>query len=231
MSIGSLKLVVLAGSFALVLAATGCDTGAGRADTGAVGRLATYRGTRLPSPIAKPALLLKDLDGRPFDFRGRTEGYLTLLFFGYTSCPDICPVHLANLGSVLRALPAETRDRIKVVFVTVDPDRDTPARVRAWLREFDRGLDNSFIGLTGTAVEIAAAQTAVGMLPAAQEERAARDASGATADPGEYDVGHGAQVFVFTTDNMAYLAYPFGTRQMDWARDLPALTSETWETR
>lgn len=227
---GLIKSVVFAGSFALVLAPSACDTGAGRAGAVAIGRLATYRGTVLPTPIAKPALALEDLDGRPFDFRGRTEGYLTLLFFGYTSCPDVCPVHIANLGAVLRALPAETRDRIRVVFVTVDPERDTPARVRSWLRELNAGLDSNFIGLTGSVAEIEAAQAAVG-IPSAVQERRARTTKEASTRPGEYEVGHAAQVFAFTTDNMAHLAYPFGTRQVDWARDLPALVNESWGAR
>lgn len=227
---GLIKSVVFAGSIALVLAPSACDTGAGRAGTVAIGRLATYRGTVLPTPIAKPALALEDLDGRPFDFRGRTEGYLTLLFFGYTSCPDVCPVHIANLGAVLRALPAETRDRIRVVFVTVDPERDTPARVRSWLRELNAGLDSNFIGLTGSVAEIEAAQAAVG-IPSAVQERRARTTKEASTRPGEYEVGHAAQVFAFTTDNMAHLAYPFGTRQVDWARDLPALVNESWGAR
>lgn len=224
------KSAVLAGSHVLVFTAAACDTGASRAGTDAVGRLATYRGTALPTPIAKPALALEDLDGRPFDFRGRTEGYLTLLFFGYTSCPDVCPVHIANLGAVLRAMPAETRDRIRVVFVTVDPERDTPARVRSWLRDLNGGLDSNFIGLTGSVAEIEAAQAAVGV-PAAVRERRARTTGAATTRPGEYAVGHAAQVFAFTTDNMAHLAYPFGTRQVDWARDLPALVNESWGAR
>lgn len=226
----SVKAVVFAGSLALAFVLAGCDTGASRAGTDAMGRLAAYRGAELLAPIAKPALALKDLDGRPFDFRGRTEGYLTLLFFGYTYCPDVCPVHIANLGAVLRAMPAETRDRIKVVFVTVDPERDTPARVRSWLREFNRGLDSNFIGLTGSVAEIEAAQAAVGV-PAAVRERRVRTTPEAAIRPGEYEMGHAAQVFAFTTDNMAHLAYPFGTRQVDWARDLPALVNESWGAR
>ena len=137
----------------------GCQPDAGQTEEAAGGRLAPYRGVALPAPLEKPRFTLTDTEGRPYDFRERTEGDVTLLFFGYTSCPDICPVHLTNLGEVLRSLPGEVRSRVKVVFVSVDPERDAPERIGEWLQAFDRGLDSTFVGLTGTPAQLAAASS------------------------------------------------------------------------
>lgn len=174
----------------------------------------SYHGVVLGTPLPKPAFTLTDTSGEPFDFQQETEGYLTLLFFGYTHCPDICPVHLANLAAVLDQLPPKVTDRVKVVFVTTDPERDTPAVLRAWLDHFDR----EFIGLTGTPDAVRAAQRAAGVAPAVKEGAGGED----------YAVGHAAQVIAYTPDNLAHIVYPFGIRQAGWAADLPRLV-EGWE--
>jgi protein SCO1 len=171
------------------------------------------RGVLLGTPQPKPDFTLTDTGGRPFNLRAETEGKLTLLFYGYTHCPDVCPIHLANIGRVLQGLPSEVTSRIAVVFVTTDPARDTPERIRSWLDNFHRG----FVGLTGTEEELRQAQLAAGLLPAA------RDAAGS--DSTSYGVSHGAQVFAFTPDNQAHVVYPFGIRQADWANDLPILVN------
>jgi len=87
----------------------------------------------LDEPLVRPDFVLTDVDGEPFDFAAETEGALALLFFGYTHCPDVCPVQMANLAEVLRDLPFELSSHVMVVFVTTDPDRDTPERMREWL--------------------------------------------------------------------------------------------------
>ncbi len=166
------------------------------------------RGTLLPEPLPKADFTLTTTEGDSFNFRAETQGFVTLLFFGYTHCPDICPVHMANIAAVLQKLPLQTASRVKVVMVTVDPERDTPERLRAWLDNFDR----SFIGLTGTAHELAAVQRAF-YLPVAVKQGEGPD----------YLVGHSAAVLAFTTDNLAHVRYPSGTRQSDWAHDLPIL--------
>src|SRR5258708_6477385 len=77
-----------------------------------------YRGGVVAPPLPKPAFTLTDTSGAPFDFREKTEGYVTLLFFGYTFCPDQCPMHMGTLGAALKKLPAGTADHVKLVFVT-----------------------------------------------------------------------------------------------------------------
>src|SRR5579872_2163225 len=97
-----------------------------------------YRGGLVTPPLPKPRFTLTDTSGRPFDFIASTKGYVTLLFFGYTYCPDQCPMHMANLSSALKKLPPGTAGRVKLVFVTTDPARDTPQALRRWLDVFDR---------------------------------------------------------------------------------------------
>ncbi len=171
------------------------------------------RGTMLPEPTDKPSFILTNTNGQPFDFVRDTEGHVTLLFFGYTNCPDICPVHMANLGAVLKRLVPVVSNRIRVVFVTTDPKRDTPERIRRWLDGFDRG----FIGLSGPLDSVNAIQERLG-LPRALP----------LGDGDAYAVGHAAHVLAFTTDNRAHIVYPFGTRQEDWAHDLPLLVQGKW---
>ena len=80
-----------------------------------------YSGVVLGEPTVRPEFSLTDLDGKPFDFYDETDGKLTFLFFGYTNCPDVCPVHMAQLSEIL-ARPG--MPSAKVVFVTADPTRD-----------------------------------------------------------------------------------------------------------
>jgi cytochrome oxidase Cu insertion factor (SCO1/SenC/PrrC family)/copper(I)-binding protein len=174
-----------------------------------------FRGVALPTPLAKPAITLTDLNGQPWDFAANTRGKVGLLFFGYTHCPDVCPLHMANIAAVLRRMSAEDRARIVTVFVTTDPERDTPARLREWLPNFDP----SFVGLTGTKEELARAQAAVGVGEAQREY--------VKADSADYFVVHAAQVFAFARDGFAYTIYPFGIRQEDWANDLPKLARDS----
>ena len=91
---------------------------------------ASYRGGLGP-PLPKPRFTLTDTSGAPFDFWSNTQGVVTLLFFGYTSCPDECPLHVENVRLGLGSLLASARARVQMVFATTDPDRDTPQQLRA----------------------------------------------------------------------------------------------------
>jgi protein SCO1/2 len=164
-----------------------------------------------PDPQPKPDFILTDTEGHPFAFREATAGSVTLLFFGYTNCPDVCPVHMANIAAALHKLPDAVARQVTVVFVTTDPARDPPARIRAWLDHFDR----RFIGLTGSQAAVDSAQVAMG-LPSAYRE----DIGG-----GRYLVGHASHVVAFTRDGLGRFAYPFGTRQTEWAQEIPRLVA------
>jgi protein SCO1/2 len=208
--IGHARLLPLAGivTTALVVFGLGCRSG----NDGA--RSTGYRGTVLPQPRDKVEFTLTDTDGESFDFVEETAGFVALVFFGYTYCPDVCPIHMANIGTVLKDLPFELRQQIKVIFITTDPERDTLQRLRAWLDNFDA----SFIGLRGTQEEVNEIAVSLGLPASVRVE---------TEDEG-YQVGHSAYVMAFTKDNRAHVIYGFGTRQADWAHDLPKLVNETW---
>jgi protein SCO1 len=177
---------------------------------------AAYKGGIITPPLPKPGFVLTDTSGAPFDFRARTQGLVTLLFFGYTYCPDQCPLHMANIGMALKKLPFGTEDRVKLVFVTTDPARDTPAVLRRWLDRFDP----RFIGLTGTEAAIESVQRAAGV-PVARK----------TGTGDNYGVAHANYVLAYTRDNLAHLIYPGGVGRDDWIHDLPHLLEETWATR
>ncbi len=172
------------------------------------------RGIALPDPWPKPQFTLTTTSGMPFDFHRETDGTVTLLFFGYTYCPDICPVHMANIAAVLRKLPPQIARRITVVFVTTDPERDTPTRLRSWLDAFDL----RFVGLIGPLDSVNAIQQEIGLAQAMKLK----------GDGENYTMGHAAQVIAYTPDNRAHVVYPFGTRQADWAHDLPKLVEADW---
>jgi len=177
----------------------------------------TYRGGLVTPPLPKPRFTLTDTSGAPFDFWRKTQGYVTLLFFGYARCPDQCPLHIANIATAVKKMPPGLRDQVKLVFVTTDPARDSPRVLRSWLDLFDQ----RFIGLTGSDAEIEAAQRAAGVPPASKTVLADKD----------YAVAHANFVLAYTKDNLAHVIYPGGVTQQDWAHDLPQLVKEAWSSR
>ena len=177
----------------------------------------TYRGGLVTPPLPKPRFTLTDTSGARFDFWSETQGYVTLLFFGYARCPDQCPIHMANVAIRLNKMPTGLGEQVKLVFVTTDPARDSPKVLRAWLNQFDK----RFIGLTGSEAAIEAAQRAAGVPPASKTVRGS----------GDYGVGHANFVLAYTKDNLAHLIYPGGVTQQDWAHYLPELVKEAWSSR
>ena len=174
-------------------------------------KLEELRGPRLLQALPKPGFMLQNLDGSPFDFREATRGRLVFLFFGYTNCPDVCPLHMANLAWAIHNLPPGQRNAVRVVFVSTDPERDTPERLRSWLGQFD----SSFVAVTGTATALEVAQRSVGMPPAIRE--------GELPKGGGYGMSHGAQLWAFTPDDSAHVVYPWGMKREDLAADLAKL--------
>ncbi|HLK64151.1 MAG TPA: SCO family protein [Bryobacteraceae bacterium] len=174
----------------------------------------SYRGGLITPPLPKPAFVLTDTSGGAYDFRQKTEGQITLLFFGYTYCPDQCPMHMANLSAALKKLPPGIASQVQLVFVTTDPARDSPAVLRRWLDVFDR----NFIGLTGTERAIEAVERAAGVPLAARQQPAT----------GNYAVSHANFVLAYSRDNRAHVLYPGGVSKDDWVHDLPLLIKETW---
>ncbi|WUH92297.1 SCO family protein [Streptomyces sp. NBC_00433] len=207
--------VALAAACALVL--TGCGSSSGGSDgTSAAGTLAEVKGgsdqpgTVLDTPFAKPRLQLTDNHGKPFDLVKQTAGHPTLLFFGYTHCPDVCPTTMSDLALAKAKLPKADQDKLRVVFVSSDPERDTPARLTEWLG----AMDKSFIGLTGdfTAIQAAARSVGVGIEAPVKEK------------DGSITVTHGAEVLAFwPKDDKAHVLYMSGTTAEQFAHDLPKI--------
>jgi protein SCO1/2 len=191
----------------LLVAACGSDpTEAGEHDAAGL----TWRGTVLDAPQPKPDFTLTDTSGQPYDLRAQTDGKLTLLFFGYTHCPDACPLQMATIAASLERSTGAIKDDTDVVFVTTDPGRDDEKA----LRKFLDGFNSRFVGLTGTPDQLVAAQQAAGVALAGTEP---------PDDKGHYLVGHATQILAFTPDGYAHVVYPAGIRQGDWDHDLPQL--------
>jgi protein SCO1/2 len=169
-----------------------------------------WSGQLVDPGLEKPDVIFTDLDGNPFPFREKTEGKLAVLFFGYTSCPDVCPIYLNTMARSLEAIGSGPGSDPMVLFVGVDVARDTPEQMRTYL---DR-IDPSFIGLTGPESVIAQANREL-FLPPIQIEEADEN--------GEYLVGHASKVFPFTSDDVAHRIYPSDVRQQGWVEDLPRL--------
>ena len=110
----------------------------------------------LPQSRSLPGLSLTNQDGQA-QAMDQLKGQWSLLFFGYTFCPDICPATLAQLRQLQGMLPAEAKDKLRVVLVTVDPHRDTPEQLKKYLGFFDAG----FQGLTGAQADIQKLASAV----------------------------------------------------------------------
>jgi protein SCO1/2 len=163
----------------------------------------SYAGTALATPRPRPAFTLTGTDGAAFEFAAATAGRPTLLFFGYTHCPDVCPTTMANLGVALRQVPADVAERARVVFVTTDPARDTRPVIAEWLAHFDQGLPQRFIGLTGSQADIDAAQRAAGVMPAE-----------------ENGTLHEGTVWLYGPDDLAHLVFTSGATPDGIAHDL-----------
>jgi len=125
------------------------------------GRPHVFGGTALAPPVRAPEINLVDQNGLPFSLRAQ-QGHVALLFFGYTNCPDVCPATLGTFALARRQL-GSAADGVRFIFITVDPARDVPAALNAYLMH----VDPSIIGLTGAPADIAQAERAFGVYAAA----------------------------------------------------------------
>jgi len=151
-------------------------------------------GSSLPEPYAMPEVSLTDTSGRPYNLATTPSKPATLLFFGYTHCPDVCVTVLSDVALALQRLTPADRDQIQFIFVTTDPARDKEKQIRRYLDRFNP----SFVGLTGPLPMIKRAATQVGV-----------DIQGMEKLPsGGYEVGHSAQVIGFSRNSGVVLWTP-----------------------
>jgi protein SCO1/2 len=166
--------------------------------------------TVLDKPFEKPDLVLTDTRGKKYDLREETKGRPTLIYFGYTHCPDVCPLTMNNIAVAKKALPKADQEKLKVVFVTTDPKRDTPAELGKWLK----GVDADFTGLTGdfATIQAGARQLGISIEPSQKDKN------------GKIVSVHGKQVIAFSPKtDVGYVLYGEEATAGDYTKDLPKL--------
>lgn len=167
---------------------------------------ASFRGTFFEEPYpAAPEIELARANGSSFQL-SETRGKVVLLFFGYTSCPDVCPTTLAELTQALERLGPENAQQVQVLFITVDPQRDTPERVQEYVDHFNP----DFIGLSGTESELATVWRNYGVF---RENVEGTSAAG-------YLVNHTARVTLIDQAGNMRVSFAFDTPVDDIVHDL-----------
>ena len=172
----------------------------------------SFLGTMYAEPYPPaPEIELTRANGASFRLR-ELRGNTVTLFFGYTSCPDVCPTTLAELKQALEKLDEEDAKQVQVLFVTVDPERDTPERVQEYVNHFN----HDFIGLSGTEPELAEVWQDYGVF---------RETVGGTSAAG-YLVNHTARITLIDQRGNLRLSYAFGTPVENIVHDLKLLLKE-----
>ncbi|MGV3711205.1 MAG: SCO family protein [Gemmatimonas sp.] len=173
----------------------------------ACSREPAWRGTPVTPARMVPAMSFADSTGAERPLRP-ASARATMVFFGYTNCPDVCPTTMADWVRVKNVL-GDKVDGVQFVFVSVDPARDTPAVSQRYAAQFDP----TFIGLSGDAATTAAIQKAFGVASGKQP----------TLANGEYLVAHPAQTFLMDADGQVRVSYDFGAGWDVMAADLTTL--------
>jgi protein SCO1 len=206
----------------LALAGCGGNTGGGTAEEpnnpgGAIIRTPAgdpngLRGSTLDRPYVLPAVSLSDTGGKEFNLVTSTKKPVTLIFFGYTNCPDVCNTVMADIASALTKLDQPVRDQVQMLFITTDPARDTGPAIRKYLDRFDP----SFVGLTGQLSSIKSVAKAVGVPVEGMRKLPS----------GGYEVGHGAQVLGFGHDDKATVIWLSNAAIGDLVHDFGKLVQD-----
>jgi len=172
-----------------------------------------FTGSRLDQPYSAPTIELTDTDGAPYSLAADTDKPMTVVFFGYTHCPDICPLVMNNIAAGLNRLDDEDRDQVDMVFVTTDPERDDEAALRDYLD----GYGEDFIGLTGDLEDIVAAADPLHLYVSDAKKLPS----------GGYDLGgHSTFVLGIDENDEAVVVWNQDTSATELATDLHILLSE-----
>ena len=166
-------------------------------------------GAVLTEQYVMPDVSLTATDGSSYSLTKDTAEPLTLVFFGYTHCPDICAAVMSDIASAMTRLDESDREQVAMLFVTSDPARDNPQVLREYLDRFDP----SFEGVTGDLAKIVEAGDALGV----PIERGAKLPSGG------YAVAHGTQIVAIDDDDRAPIVWTEGTSADDLAEDITEL--------
>jgi protein SCO1/2 len=169
-----------------------------------------YKGSVLEPAAPLPDFELMAATGQPFHLSD-VKGDIVLIYFGYTYCPDVCPLTMADVRQALSGL--EGRERVHVIFISVDPERDTPEVLSRYLAAFDP----SFIGLTDDFEQVKEVMKPYGAF--AEKETVTDSTVG-------YLVSHSARLYLVTPEQDLLLMYPFGFAVEDLRSDLAYLLSQ-----
>jgi protein SCO1/2 len=170
----------------------------------------TFQGSLIEPAIPAPQFELTDMNGNPFQLN-QLEDQVAVMFFGYTSCPDVCPVTLTEFLQI-RSKLGQAAAHVSFVFITVDPERDTAERMRKYLTNFDPEI----IGLTGERSELEPVWVDYGVYQARVEGSSDEN----------YLVDHSSRVYVIDRDGNLRLTYLFGTDSKLITDDIRHLVSQ-----
>jgi protein SCO1 len=208
------RSLVAASTLSVVLAVAGCGNDAGAGAEPLVSGVTMndddgMNGAVLEQQYVMPDASLTATSGSAYSLTKDTTKPLTLVFFGYTNCPDICQVVMSDIASAMTRLDAADRDKVGMLFITSDPARDTPAVLRTYLDRFDP----AFEGLTGDLDRIVDVANALGV---AIEK-------GTKLPSGGYEVAHGTQIVGVNAQDRAPIVWTQGTSASELAADITTL--------
>ena len=169
-----------------------------------------YHGAVIEPPAQASDFTLTDQNGNLFRLSDQ-KGKILLIFFGYTHCPDVCPITLAEFKQI-KAMLGDKADQVRFVFVTVDPERDTPGTINTFLQNFDP----TFIGLTSDRATLEPVWKAYGVY---QEQQDAGSAAG-------YLVDHSTPTYLIDPQGLWHINYPYGMEAEKIAQDLQHMMKE-----
>lgn len=169
----------------------------------------TFRGSLIDPAVEAPQFELTDVDGKPFQLSD-LDDQVVIVFFGYTSCPDVCPVTLTDFMRI-RSQLGKNEDKVSFVFITVDPEKDTPDRMKRYLTNFDPEI----IGLTGQPEDLEQVWASYGVY----QEKSAQSSEEI------YLVDHSSRIYIIDQDGNLLLTYLFGTENKAIAEDVRYLIS------
>lgn len=211
----NVRVVIMAVTAALLLASCGPSSATALVAQGLERQPDGWYGVPVTRERPLPDVTLTATDGTPIQLAQAFRGTPTLVFFGYSYCPDICPVHLAALTSSMQTARVGF-DQVDVVFVSVDLDRDTPERIDEFLGYFNSRIHGLYTEDEQLLRDTLAALDLGGPIIEGPDPR------------GEGNlIGHPAQVIGFDSDGLARRVWPFGARRSDWVADLPRIV-ESW---
>ena len=166
-------------------------------------RLYEFHGTVINPPLPVTDFSLQTANGESFRLSDQ-KGKIVLLFFGYTSCPDVCPITLGTFKEVHERL-GDDAQQVKFVMITSDLDRDTPDKVAAYAARFNP----DFVGLSGNLADLKRVWDDLGVYVEKQD-------SGSAAG---YLVSHTASVYVLNQNGSLFMTFPYGTTADDMTDD------------